>query len=224
MNDLLKSQFDAVAQSYDLQRRQLIPCFDDFYGAAVSWMNTEIGTPRILDLGAGTGLFSSFAKQRYPNAKFTLVDISEKMLKMARQRFGNDPNVQYIAADYCNYPFTEQYDIILSSLSIHHLTHPDKSTLFQKIFNLLPQGGIFINADQAAGLSSYFDNRYKEHWEEDVRKSGLAEQAIEASILRRKQDINATVEDQLKWLRAAGFTEVNVVFSYNEFTVFFALK
>jgi len=224
MNDLMKAQFDAIAQSYDLQRRQLIPCFDDFYGTATAWVNSKKQAPRILDLGAGTGLFSAFVKARYPDAKFTLVDISEEMLKAARQRFGDDPNVQYIVADYSAYPFTEQYDIILSSLSIHHLAHPDKSTLFQTLYKLLAEGGIFINADQAAGSSPYFDNRYKEQWEDAVYRSGLDVQAIQASIERRKQDLNASVDDQLRWLRAAGFAEVNVVYSYNEFTVFFSLK
>ncbi|MGN7412821.1 hypothetical protein [Paenibacillus sp. SAF-068] len=31
----VKQLFDKVAQNYDVQRKQLIPCFDDFYGMAL---------------------------------------------------------------------------------------------------------------------------------------------------------------------------------------------
>ncbi|WKL01736.1 hypothetical protein Q0F98_35615 [Paenibacillus amylolyticus] len=54
----VKQLFDKVAQDYDVQRKQLIPCFDDFYGIALDLMESPLDSPRILDLGAGTGLLS----------------------------------------------------------------------------------------------------------------------------------------------------------------------
>jgi tRNA (cmo5U34)-methyltransferase len=224
MIDPLKEQFDAVAQSYDQQRRQLIPCFDDFYSIAATWVDINKKAPRILDLGAGTGLFSSFVRQKYPEASLTLVDLSEEMLKEARNRFAGDANVQYIAGDFTTYNFNEQYDVVISSLSIHHLSHLDKSSLFHTLYNLLSDDGIFVNADQVSGSSPYFDNRYKEQWEDTIRRSVLSHQVVEAAIERRKLDINASVEDQLKWLKKAGFTEADCVYKYNEFAVFFSHK
>ena len=52
----VRATFDGAAGGYDEQRRKLIPCFDDFYGTAVSLAETRESRPRILDLGAGTGL------------------------------------------------------------------------------------------------------------------------------------------------------------------------
>lgn len=87
MNPTVKLLFDAGANDYDRQRGQLIPCFDEFYGMALSLADSSSPSPRILDLGAGTGLFSSMVMQKHPKAQFTLIDISDKMLEGARQRF-----------------------------------------------------------------------------------------------------------------------------------------
>lgn len=108
-NPIIKKLFDDGAENYDWQRRHLIPCFDDFYGMALSLVNMDDSSLRILDLGAGTGLFSSLILQKYPNAQVTLMDYSDKMLDAARQRFRQVKNAQYIAADYSNYKFAEPY-------------------------------------------------------------------------------------------------------------------
>jgi len=225
MSELLKVQFDAVAQSYDLQRRPLIPCFDDFYNTATAWINVNKKCPRVLDIGAGTGLFSACVRQKYPEAQLTLIDISEEMLKGARMRFGENHNVQYISGDFATYPFDgHSYDAVISSLAIHHLSHEDKSRLFHTIHPLLTEGGLFVNADQVAGTSAYFDNLYKKQWEDTVNLSGLSNEVIASAIERRKLDRNATIVDQLKWLSDAGFAEAECIYKYNEFAVFFAQK
>jgi tRNA (cmo5U34)-methyltransferase len=224
LSELIRQQFDAVAQNYDNERRQLIPCFDDFYGTAASWIHTDKRNPSILDLGAGTGLFSSYARHKFPGASLTLIDLSSEMLRVARERFKNNDNVQYIKADYTQFSFDQSYDIILSSLSIHHLSHAHKSKLFHTIFRLLSNGGVFVNADQAAGSSPYFDDQYKQQWEAGVRKTELSDPVIDSAMERRKLDINATVDDQLRWLREAGFKHSDCVYKYNEFAVFYSQK
>ncbi|MFB5285396.1 hypothetical protein [Peribacillus sp. Hz7] len=71
----VKEKFNQNALQYDNQRRKLIPCFDDFYSIPISIIETSKETPRVLDIGAGTGLFSSFIKEKFPKAKITLIDI-----------------------------------------------------------------------------------------------------------------------------------------------------
>lgn len=222
MNDAVKKQFDAVAEQYDAQRRGLIPCFDDFYGIAAQWVNIKSQRPAILDLGAGTGLFSSFLLNKYPQAEMTLIDFSEEMLNEARQRLARFEKVSYIAADYTSYSFDRSYDAVISSLSIHHLTHSQKQNLFHTIRRLLTDGGVFVNADQASSPVPWINDRYGELWEQSVRRSGLTDEAIAASKERRKLDCNATMEEQLEWLRDAGFAAVECVYRNNEFTVFVA--
>ena len=107
--------------------------------------------PKILDIGAGTGLLSAFLMERYPDASFTLIDISEKMLDVAKDRFRGNSNVKYIVADYSKHSFVEKYDMVVSALSIHHLEDEEKKELYKKSYSLLKQNGIIINADQVHG-------------------------------------------------------------------------
>ncbi|MEF2965588.1 class I SAM-dependent methyltransferase [Paenibacillus sp. M1] len=193
----VKTLFDAVAKDYDLQRRGLIPCFDDFYGMALSLAESDASSPRILDLGAGTGLLSGFLWHKYPQAHFTLMDLSENMLEQAKQRFQGKTNFEYVVADYTEYPFAESYDIVVSSLSIHHLTHPAKRRLFRAVYGALEDGGVFVNADQVAGNSPRADAYFRKRWLDAIGQSGLAQSAIDASVERRKVDINARLNDQL---------------------------
>lgn len=224
MNEQVKTKFDQAAQQYDQQRKLLIPCFDDFYETAVRWTQTTSGRPRILDLGAGTGLLSAGILHKFPNVQLTLIDLSEKMLETARQRFAENNEIEYIVADYSQYPFDGQYDAIVSSLSIHHLSHQEKKSLFHKIYGLLKDGGVFVNADQAMGDTPYIDLCYKQQWEAWIRSDGLSNEAVEAAIDRRKLDINAKLEEQIDWLKEAGFTDVDCVYKYNDFAVFHARK
>lgn len=224
MDPIIKKLFDAGAENYDWQRRHLIPCFDDFYGMALSLVHTDAPSPRILDVGAGTGLFASLVLQKYPDARMTLIDFSEKMLNGARQRFGQAPHVQYIVADYSTYPFTETYDVIISSLSIHHLPHQEKRKLFATLYRALRPGGIFVNADQVRGRSPATDAYYKQRWLEAVQKSGLPEHLIQASVERRKHDINASAEEQIRWMEEAGFSDVDCMYKNLEFAVFYGKK
>ncbi|OBR66268.1 methyltransferase [Paenibacillus oryzae] len=218
----VKFQFDKAAANYDVERRGLIPCFDEFYGAAVGWTEIKKEKPRILDLGAGTGLLSAMLLEKFPYASMTLIDFSEEMLQKAKSRFQDDSRVTYIAADYTNYDFAEPFDAVVSALSIHHLSHQQKQALFAKIRGWLTPGGLFMNADQTAAPSDSWDQIYRRAWIDSVRRSGLSESALEASLERRKQDINAGLREQLGWLDEAGFSESDCVYKSNEFTVYVA--
>ncbi|MFE5317544.1 class I SAM-dependent methyltransferase [Paenibacillus sp. NPDC056579] len=224
MNEKVIRQFNEVAHKYDEQRRLLIPCFDDFYGTAVRWAQTDKPSPRILDLGAGTGLLAEGMRTKYPACKLTLIDLGDKMLDIAKQRFAAVEEIEYIVADYTEYPFEHKFDLIVSSLSIHHLTHEAKQTLFHRIYGLLEDGGLFINADQVMGETHAVDQLYKQMWVQWIRTNGISTEAADASIERRKLDINAKAWDQLRWLQEAGFQESDCVYKYQDFAVFYAKK
>ncbi len=96
-----KTAFSQHAGDYDRTRRQLVPDFDNFYGIALELIPyAPTADLRVLDLGAGTGLFSSMIGAAYPNAHLTLADFSPQMLDQARQRFVGRAGVEYLLLDY----------------------------------------------------------------------------------------------------------------------------
>ncbi len=220
----IQRKFDAVSRKYDEQRRKFIPCFDDFYGISASMASVDTENPNILDVGAGTGLLSAFLMERYPEASFTLIDISEKMLDMAKDRFRGNPNMKFIATDYSKYDFAEKYDMVVSALSIHHLEDEEKKNLYKKSYSILKDNGIFINADQVHGETPFIENLNKTTWSQYVENSGLTEEEILAGFERTKLDKDSRLDQQMDWLKEAGFSDVSCIYKYYQFAVMFGRK
>ena len=220
----VRDRFDAVSRAYDGQRRKFIPCFDDFYALAVTAAETEVPAPAILDIGAGTGLLTAFLMERYPSGRFTLVDLSDKMLGVARERFADKPDVRYVPADYLEHDFGERFDLVVSALSIHHLEDKDKQRLYHKCFGLLNPGGLFVNADQVQGDSPWLDALEERVWYQGIAQSGLTEEEIQAGRERIALDRESGLAEQLEWLRTAGFCDVGCLYKYLHFAVFLGRK
>src|ERR1700761_4218391 len=144
-----RAVFDATAATYDRDRMTLIPGHEAFYAAALELIPPD--ATRIVELGAGSGLFSAMLRAAFPDAHLTLIDFSENMVALARQRLGSDPAITFSLADYTTEPLPPHSDAIVSSLSIHHLEDERKRALLDPIFTALRPGGLFINADHIAG-------------------------------------------------------------------------
>lgn len=222
----IKTGFDASASTYDQARRQLIPCFDEFYRTALSLIPYPQQVHfRVLDLGAGTGLLAQCVSEQFPHAHITLVDISESMLSQAQERFSAQPGrFEFITADYATQAIAGHFDIVLSALSIHHLSDALKESLFQRIYDRLPDGGLFINADQVLGATPEIEGIYRNHWLQQVRALGVSNPHLTAALERMKEDRMAPLENQLGWLRQAGFKRVNCWYKNYSFVVFSGQK
>ncbi|WP_083326040.1 class I SAM-dependent methyltransferase [Hymenobacter coccineus] len=220
----VKEQFNEISAKYDQQRPYLIPCFEDFYGAANALLANRPQACKVLDVGAGTGLFSYFLYQQRPELEFTLVDLAPEMLAVARQRFVGLPSFIFQELDFVTQPLPGHYDVVVSSLAIHHLPDAEKATLYQRIHDALNPGGLFINADQVLGRTAGFDAFNRQHWVRTVQQSGLPKEAIERAFERIKLDDFGTLEAQLRMLEAAGFQEVDCVYKNLNFVVFAAVR
>ena len=217
-----KNVFDATASAYDIDRSRLIPGCDTFYLWAIDLIPPRAST--VLDLGAGSGLLTVLVRKRFPQACIHLIDFSGPMLDLARQRLGDDPNLVFHQADYLKQPLPQKLCAIVSSLSIHHTDDADKRQIFGKAYAALKPKGVFINADQVAGPTAVLDARYKALWLEQVRAAGASEQQIADSLYRKQEDRCASVEDQIEWMRAAGFADADCWYKENCFAVFAGSK
>ena len=221
----IDEQFNLVAREYDENRRLFIPCFDEFYQGTTDFIVKSIDSPRrVIDLGAGTGLLTSFWYAKCPGSNYMLVDVAEQMLEMAKERFRGVPNVTFEALDYrTSLPDTE-FDAVISALSIHHLEHQEKRELFRRIYGKLPPGGIFVNYDQFCAGTEAMSAMLDRYWVDGLEHSGLSEQDIAKWQQRKAFDRECSVSDEIAWLRQAGFGDVQCVYTHQKFSVILAIK
>ncbi len=222
MSSPTENAFTSTATLYDRNRSRLIPGFDSFYHGAIGLV--PVHAQRILDLGAGTGLLSAFVRQQVPLARLHLIDFSAAMLVQAEERFRGDPLVTFEVADYTASALATGYDAVVSALSIHHLEDEAKRRLFRAIWEALEPGGVFVNAEQVLGPTPALETLYKQMWLEQVRELGATEPEIDASLFRQREDRCASVDDQMVWMRSAGFTDVDCWFKQGRFAVLAATK
>lgn len=220
----IQEKFNAIAADYDKQRPMFIPGFYDFYGIAIKNLELKDKCPLVLDLGAGTGLFSSFVNQKYPLVKLTLVDISQKMLDVAKDRFSEKEDITFVCSDISSFSSNLKYDAVVSSLAIHHLDDAQKIAIYNKIYSLLKDDGLFIHAEQVEGETPYMKELNQTRWEESVENSGLSQSEIRAGYERVNLDKRVPLSQQLEWLKEAGFSEVDCIYKYYDFTVIYCKK
>jgi tRNA (cmo5U34)-methyltransferase len=226
MANSVQHAFDIAAEDYDRARRRLVPGFDDFYRAAIDLIRfPRESAIKVLDLGAGTGLMAAFIAYSFPNARITMVDISNEMLERARARFElAGERFRFEVSDYGVDRIQEKYDAIVSALSIHHLADEQKRSLFGRIYGALNDNGVFVNAEQFRCATPERHTFHHERWVARVRELGVDDRDLTAALDRMKFDRAATLEEQLEWMREAGFRDIDCAYKNLIFAVYCGLK
>ena len=141
------------------------------------------------------------------------------MMTQAKRRFDGLERFEYIMDDYTSHAFGRRFDLVVSSLSIHHLDDTEKMAFYKKVHDLLNDKGVFVNGDQFISRSAANEERIQKKWIEGIEKSGLGPFEKKQAYERMKIDRPATVENNIKWLEEAGFTDVELLYKYGPFGV-----
>ena len=86
MSTSTQKAFDSVAMEYDELIRLWVPWYDELTQITANNLTCNIDSPRVLDLGCGTGNLSLAVLDRYPQAEIHVVDISSQMLDLCKHR------------------------------------------------------------------------------------------------------------------------------------------
>lgn len=224
-NEQIVSRFNNAAAKYDEQRKLFIPCYDDYYGVVQSFLKyNNIKAKSVLDLGAGTGLLTKFVMEILPHSSYTLIDLSAKMLEIAKSRFSDYHDVNYEIKDYVsNFP-NGKFDLIVSALSIHHMEENIKQNLYSRIYDSLNDNSYLINLDQFNADSEDVNNFYTEYWYDFIQKSGINDIDVKSWLQRRELDKENTITKSIQMIKSVGFDNVECIYQYMKFGVIVGRK
>ncbi len=192
----LDGQYHFNPDTYADMIRDDIPQYDEFQRVVVEATGEDAGS--ILDLGTGTGETASRLLAVHPDASLIGVDESPSMLACARDRLAGariDLRVARLQDPLPDGPF----ELVASALAVHHLDPGEKADLFARVRATLAPGGRFVLGD--------------------VVIPAQGEPVIELSPGYDKPD---RAEDQLRWMRDAGFADARVVWEAGDLAVLVA--
>ena len=187
----------------------------------------------IMDLGCGNGFLGKELLDTYPKAHALFMDHSAPMVEQAKQylaAYTDRSNI--IHGDFSESLLTvaapNSKDVIVSGFAIHHLPHDKKKELYEQIYSVLKEGGIFINIEHTASatpkLEALYDKQFVQHLArfnqtpvEEVAKEYYSRPDKSDNILER-------VDIQVNWLREIGFTHADCYFKWFELAVFGGVK
>jgi tRNA (cmo5U34)-methyltransferase len=185
-----------------LSRADSIPHRVEGEAALLEFIPAAVG--RILDLGTGDGRLLALVKLDHPEATAVAIDFSPTMLEAAQKRFRGDSAVTVMAHNL-DRPLPElgNFDAVVSSFAIHHLTHQRKRELYAEVYRVLNPGGMFCNLEHVSSPT-------REMHDEFLRRIGWTAETEDPSNKLLE------VEIQLGWLREIGFVDVDCSWKWRE--------
>jgi demethylmenaquinone methyltransferase/2-methoxy-6-polyprenyl-1,4-benzoquinol methylase len=138
----MRAMFSTIAPRYDFITRTFS------YGMDRHWKRMGVERtslpprPTVLDLASGTGDFSVLVKSRYPGARTVAVDLTERMLQLARQRGLPDA----VCGDAGLLPFPDaSFDCVFIGYGLRNF--PNLAVAVREIERVTRPGGLLVSLD-----------------------------------------------------------------------------
>ncbi|RPH23649.1 methyltransferase domain-containing protein [Buttiauxella warmboldiae] len=232
-----------LLNNWDQQQSAYIAYREERYNATLEVLAMTYGEEfHVLDLACGPGSFSMRLLNRFPCVRVTAIDLDPLLLALAKEALSEyRDRIQFFSGDMatadCFRVITDKPQAVVSSTAIHWLLPEQQVALYRNIFNLLDEGGVFMNADhqrfdsrnprQKMIAQLHDESTQKEAWRAGVQDwdtwfesvtchPELAEliEARAAIFNDRPTPLPTTVEFQLAALRQAGFTETGTLWQF----------
>jgi ubiquinone/menaquinone biosynthesis C-methylase UbiE len=180
------------AFSYDLLMKVVtLGREQDFRRAILDAAKVARGN-RVLDIGCGTGTLALAAKERVgPEAQVNGIDPSDEMVARARAKAARKGlAVTFDIASAQKLPFSDgSFDVVLSSLMLHHLPDPVRKDAVSEVCRVLKPKGRFLVVEL-------------------IQKPGLFSSLMPARLTHSHNHSHA-FEDAKRLMKDGGFREVD---------------
>jgi len=242
MSHQQKSRFFSMARTYNDLCHDLVPKYRWYQEALLELLPDNADAAfRLVDLGAGSGLFLQAVLRKYPNATCYWVDFSNDFREVAEENLAAfSSRVEYVLL-----PMEHDWesrvggdvDYIVSMSAIHHLESHEKRKLYARCHAALIPGGLFVNLDEMKTVhkDAYLESLRKWAAHVDNARSSIPDSKMQhyerftANFERWKRqnidevdrprvkgdDIHESFLSQMEWLREAHFIDVELFFKYH---------
>ena len=107
------------------------------------------GPKNIMDVGCGTATLTMMLKREFPDTQLTGIDGDESILAIASEKVeAAGLHIELKQALSYDLPFPDNsFDVVVSSLMLHHLTDEDKHNTIMEVLHVLRPGSQFTIAD-----------------------------------------------------------------------------
>jgi len=174
---------------------------------------------RFVDLGSGPGTIAAWLLKSFPHSTALCVDFAEGRIDVGRRYmvpFGD--RCRFAAGDLNHLAWEGDldatFDAVVSGYAIHHVSDERKRALYREIHDHLAPGGAFMHLEVIRPPDAPLQALY---WAKDGEAPTTAWTRRERLAARRPELIpplpperaTPTLEEQLGWLRDAGFVSVD---------------
>lgn len=181
----------------------------------------------VLEICCGEGRLTAAIQRALPGVPVHAYDGSASMLAEARRRAPEPASliireIDIAATDWRQ--FETPLRAVVSSLAVHHLDAAGKRALFADIYATLAPGGVFALADVIAPATRAGQAVAAEMWDQEAQRrsheAGGSDAGFDAfrqagwnhfhAVAPDPVDMPSRLTDQVDWLRAVGFVDVDL--------------
>lgn len=170
-----------------------------------------------LDLGCGDASFACHLLRDLPFTNYLGIDLAQTALQLAAENMSQfnyaiSLKQQEILAFLAS--SSQQFDIILSAFSIHHLASPQKEQYFHQVRKHLKLGGVLLLVDvfrqQAENRSDYlqrYSDNIHQYWQKltlEVKQS-----VIDHIVASDYPEWESSIRE---WAKKAGFEKIELLY------------
>lgn len=204
-------------QEYDTNINNTIPYYSSIHQEIINLVKALPSETRVwMDTGCGTGNLVEKAANDFPDTKFLLLDPSESMLKISKEKLASfsRERMKFLEASPTqkfSRKLEEKPDIVTAIQCHHYLNSEERAKAVKVCYDLLENDGAFITFENIRPLTDNGTKIGQKYWENFLLSRGRTEGDIEKYLARFDVEyFPLTVEEHLELLREAGFRTVEL--------------
>lgn len=144
IKEKIRSNFSEAVTYYDRNATLQKKAAERLFKALEPWQHSIPEGP-VLEIGSGTGFFTRYLSDIYPDRELVITDLSEEMVRFCRERFGESGSVNcgVLDAEHEELP-DRKYALITGSYVAQWFKYPPK-TLAKLASSLVPGGFMLMS-------------------------------------------------------------------------------